>query len=65
MTVLAKIGERTYELPDQRSLSKCREIYANHVGDQNSLEEKFEEIGVDFTIDLFDMSSDRSCSMRP
>jgi hypothetical protein len=51
-TILAKIGERSYELPDQQTISKCREIYAYHIGDQNSLEDKFEEAGVEFTLDL-------------
>jgi hypothetical protein len=51
VTILAKVGERTYELPNQQSLSKCREIYAYHTGDQNSLEDKFEDAGVEFTLD--------------
>jgi hypothetical protein len=52
MTMVAKVGERTYEVSDQSTLSKCREIYAFHTGDQNSLEDKFKESGIDFTMDL-------------
>ena len=53
MSVLVKIGERTYEVVDEPTASRCREIYVSHTGDQNSLEEKFEKCGIDFYIENF------------
>ena len=52
MTIVAKIGERTYEVTNSQALAKCREIYARHVGDQNSLENAFEEVGIDFCLEI-------------
>lgn len=51
MTIVVKIGERVYELQSVQDLSKCREIYAHHTGDQNSLEDKFEQHSIDFVLD--------------
>lgn len=53
MSIVAKIGERSYEVIDIQVLSQCRAIYAQHTGNQNSLEDRFEELGIDFVIDGF------------
>ena len=43
MSIVAKVGERTYEFDSFSGLTAAREIYANHTGDANSLEDKFDD----------------------
>lgn len=54
MTIVAKIGTRIYEMSNTNDVAQCRDIYATHTGDQNSLETKFEEASIDFGYELID-----------
>ena len=51
MSILAKVGERSYEFPDHRMLTGARELYAHHVGSQDQLEEVFERFNIEFTLE--------------
>ena len=52
MSVLAKVGERTYEFESSQDVADAREIYATFTGGQNELEFEFEEAGIEFLIEL-------------
>lgn len=51
MTILCKIGERTYELQSGEDVTHARAIYAQSFEDQNGFEDELERVGIDFTID--------------
>jgi hypothetical protein len=51
MSILAKVGERTYEFQSQLDIEDAREIYASFTGGQNDLESEFEEAGIEFFVE--------------
>jgi len=50
MTILAKVGERSYEFDSMLNLAEARNIYAHHTGGQNEFEEIMENEGIKFYI---------------
>ena len=55
MSIVAKVGERTYEFETFREITLAREIYAKCVGDQNDFETEMESAGIDVIYDLGDL----------
>lgn len=52
MAVLARIGERLYEFPNEPQVVKARELYAQFVGTQDDFETKMENSQLDFSLEL-------------
>jgi len=53
MSVIAKIGFRTYEFQSEEDLSKAREIW-NRPGSQDDFEDDLEYAGIQFDYAFFD-----------
>lgn len=52
MSIVAKLGERTYEFESSEQVTHAREIYAHSTQDQNGFETEMEEAGIDFTYEM-------------
>lgn len=48
MSVIAKVGERTYEFESLSDLTRAQEIYAKFTGDQNEMEQEMENAEIEF-----------------
>lgn len=51
MSVVAKVGERTYEFQSKDDLRMAQRIYTETCRDQNGFEELMEQEGIDFLIE--------------
>lgn len=52
MSIVAKVGERTYEFDTFEQLTDAREIYARSTQDQNGFETEMENAGIEFVYEL-------------
>ena len=52
--IIAKIGERTYEMKSFEDVTQARSIYANSTGSQNEFEDELESSEIDFFYDVCD-----------